>query len=286
MARRVIYSILLLISLLAVLLYFDVLWKSPSYYRTETKVKLNVPIMDMKVYMEEMVSNHRRPYIYNITSKSGGKVIVIGTDHVNNPDHIQFDSIRYYWKKHKPTVALVEGRLGFFFSWIHNPIKKYGESGLTSELSKKNNAALYTWEPSREDEIEILIEKYSAKKLAMFYSLRPFFQLPKKERNIDNLKDLIEERTDYKYLKNSIINWQEIDSIWKVDFPKLNWKTYNSNYGYPGYLHDIWNSSNLARDKHMIDIILEQIKEGETVFVTMGASHAPRIEKTLNDLIK
>ncbi|WP_299118155.1 hypothetical protein [uncultured Winogradskyella sp.] len=284
MARRVIYSILLLISLFVVLFYFDVIWKSPSYYKTKNEVELVSPIMDMETYMK-IASEHRRPYIFTQNSESGGKVIVVGTNHINNPSHSQFDSIRHYWKEHKPTFALVEGRLGFFFKWIHNPIKKYGESGLTTQLAKESNIDLYTWEPSREDEIEMLSKKHSAKKLAMFYSLRPYFQLPEGERNEDNLQALIKERTDYKKLRNSISKWQEIDSIWRVDFPELDWRTFKSGYGYPGYLHDIWNDSNLARNKHMINIIYEQVNMGETVFITMGASHAPRIENAIKSII-
>ena len=284
MLKRCLKVFLLLIVIIVSLFYFDIIWKSPSYYKTEKQVKLSEPIMDMEAYME-IINDHRRPYIFTINSKSGGKVIVVGTDHINDPNHHQFDSIRHYWDKHQPTFALVEGRLGFFFSWIHHPIEAYGESGLTSMLAKKHNVDLYTWEPSREDEIKMLLKKHSAKRLAMFYSLRPFFQLPKNEKNKNHLQALIEERTNYESLENSISRWQEIDSIWKVDFPQLNWKTYNSGYGYPGYLHNIWNDSNLARDKHMIDIISEQVKKGKTVFITMGASHAPRIEHALKSVI-
>ncbi|EDP70299.1 hypothetical protein FBALC1_06068 [Flavobacteriales bacterium ALC-1] len=285
MAKKALKLFLLFIGIIFLLFYFNIIWKSPPYYKTDKQVELTVPIMDMETYMK-IVNDHKRPYMFTVNSKSGGKAIIIGTDHINDPNHIQFDSIRHYWKKHKPTIALVEGRLGFFFKWIHNPIKEYGESGLTSKLAKADNVDLYTWEPSREDEIEMLIKKHSAKKLAMFYSLRPFFQLPESERNQNNLQNLIEERTNYKALENSISKWQEIDSILKIDFPKLNWKTFNSGYGYPGYLHDIWNDSNLARDKHMIDIISEQVNKGKTVFVTMGASHAPRIENALKSVIK
>lgn len=289
MFRKVLIFILLFVFFIVILFYFDVLWKSPSYYKTQSQVELNIPIMDMETYMSSLVNEHERPYIYTIDSKSSGKVIVVGTDHIKNTNHTQFDSIRHYWKENNPTFALVEGRLGFFFSWIQDPIEEYGESGLTAQLAKENNVDLYTWEPSRGDEIEMLIKKYSAKKLAMFYSLRPFFQLPESERienGEKNLQALIEERTDYKHLKNSISSWKEIDSIWKTDFPKLDWRTFKSGYGYPGYLQDIWNSSNLARDQHMIDIIAEQVGKGEIVFVTMGASHAPRIENALKDLIK
>lgn len=287
--KKVFIFILFFFGVILLLFYFDVIWRSPSFYKVEKQKQLDIPIMDMGTYMKKHVSSHRRPYIYNIKSNKGGKVIILGIEHNNDGNNPQFDSIRKYWNQFKPTVALVEGRLGFFLKWAHNPIKKYGESGLTSYLAKKNNANLYTWEPTRDDEIELLIQKYNAKDLAMFYSLRPFFDISKKEREInpkEKLQKLINERTDCKHLKGSITTWNEIDSIWKKNFPDLDWRNYSTNYGWPGYLHDIWNSSNLSRDEHMVKSIIELVEKGETVFVTMGSSHAPRIENTLKNAIK
>jgi hypothetical protein len=36
----------------------------------------------------------------------------------------------------------------------------------------------------------------------------------------------------------------------------------------------------------MLQIIFDLVSKGNTVFVTMGASHAPRIEKSLEKMIK
>ncbi|AXT19566.1 hypothetical protein D7030_10140 [Flavobacteriaceae bacterium AU392] len=284
MMKKLIISLSIITVFVLLLFFFGVVWKSPAFYKTEKQFTLDIPIIDMSTYMDSIVNKHRRPYIYNIKSKKGGQVIVLGVNHTSDANDTQFDSIRYYWNEYKPTVALVEGRLGFFFKWLQDPIEEYGEGGLLSDLAKRDRIDLYTWEPSREDEIELLINKYSAKKLAMFYSLRPFFSIPKEVREKDpekKLQKLINERTDYDHLRNTIVSWEEIDSIWKSDFPNIEWRNYSTGYGWPGYFHDIWNSSNLSRDEHMIKIILELIEKGETVIVTMGVSHAPRIENTL-----
>ena len=287
--KKILYVLAIFILGLILLFVFDIIWKSPSYYKTEKTQVLETPIMDMTVYMDSLINIHRRPYIFTVESPKGGKVIILGVEHINDPSNAQFDSIKHFWGLNKPTVALVEGKLGFYMKWLHNPIELYGESGLTAELAKSNGADLYTWEPSREDEIDLLIKKYPAQKLAMFYSLRPFFGIPVEERASnpeDKLQDLIVERTDKKHLKNTLKSWKDIDSIWQRDFPDSDWKTFNSGYGYPGYFHDIWNSSNLARDEHMVNIIIELVQKGETVFVTMGSSHAPRIEETLKNALQ
>lgn len=286
--KRLFWIFIVFAILITLLFQFGIVWKSPPFFKTKHPVALNSPIMDMETYMDNLVGNHRRPYIYVIESKTKGKVIVLGLEHLNTPNHPQFDSIRHYWNLYKPTIALVEGRLGFLFKWMQNPIKHYGESGLTSELAKKDGVDLYTWEPSRDDEIELLIKKHPAKQLAMFYALRPFFgksDAQRKESPEKQLQTLINERTDYKHLKHSINTWEEIDSTWKKDFPSLNWRTYNAGYGYPGYLNNIWNDSNLTRDEHMVRSIVELVEKGETVFVTMGVSHAPRVEEVLKSTL-
>ncbi|MCD2260938.1 hypothetical protein [Psychroserpens luteolus] len=286
--KKVIKIILVFFALILLLFLTDVLWKSPSFYKTTKQHTLETPVMDMVEY-KSIINEHRRPYIYEVASKNKGKVIVVGVEHINDPSNAQFDSIRHYWDMYKPDIALVEGRMGFLFKWLQDPIKHYGESGLTSDLAKRDNVNLYTWEPARADEIELMIKKYPAEQLAMFYALRPFYGTPKEER-LNNpeevLQQLIEERTDYEHLRHSITSWKDVDSIWKQDFPGDDWRDHSSAYGWPGYFQDIWNSSNLSRDEHMIHIILEQIDQGNTVFVTMGSSHAPRIENTLKTAIK
>ena len=286
--KKVITVILVFFGLILILFFTNVLWKSPAFYNTETQHPLKVPVMDMTAY-KAIINDHRRPYIYTIKGQNKGKVVVVGVEHINDPTNAQFDSIRHQWNLNKPDVALVEGRVGFLFKWFQDPIENYGESGLTSELAKRDKVDLYTWEPTRTDEIELMIKRYPAEKLAMFYALRPFYGLSEEERQDHpekTLQKLIDERTDYDHLRNTITTWQDIDSIWQQDFPNKDWRLHDAGYGWPGYLQDIWNSSNLSRDEHMIQIIIEQVNQGKTVFVTMGSSHAPRIENTLKAALK
>ena len=140
------------------LFVFGIMWKSPSTYTVEKYRKIVSPVMDMVEY-EKIMSIHRRPYIYKLSAKNGATVNIVGVEHTNNPNHPQFDSIQSTWDNSKPDVALVEGRLGFLFTWIQNPIEKYGEGGLTSFLAKKQFVKLYTWEPSRKDENIFVIKK-------------------------------------------------------------------------------------------------------------------------------
>lgn len=277
------------ILIVVILFSCNVFWKSPRFYKVQQETEIKEPIMDMKSY-KRISQTHRRPYCYSVNSTSGGKVYIVGVEHITDENHPQFDTIRNLWNEASPSVALVEGRLGFLFTWLQDPIKQYGEGGLVSQLSKKNGVDLYTWEPTRDDEIEILMKSFSVERIAMFYTFRPYFSNMRhgKPDNPENkLQDYLESRTNYKHIKEIYKSWEELDSVWQKDFSEINWRDYSDEYGWPkGYLYDIWNASNLSRDFHLVQIIGELVERGETVFVTMGSSHAPRIEKALRAMIK
>lgn len=270
------------------LIYANILWRVAPNYEVKQYVPIDEPIMDMKAY-EKIWNTHKRPYIYSIKSKLGGKVIIMGISHTKDVTNSQLDSIRHYWKKSNPDVALVEGKVGNLFTWFQDPIKELGEGGLVTSLAHKKGVEIYSWEPEPDKEVKILLKNFSKEQLAMFYSFRPYFSNMRygKPSNPEvQLQEYLDSRTDNKYLKNSFSTWEELDNKWVQDFPNLDWRSYNSANGYPdGYLYEIWNMSNLIRDEHMLQVIFDLFKQKKNVFVIMGASHAPRIEKSLNVLI-
>ena len=290
MIKKIIIGIGAIILFVISLIYFKVIWTLAPLYDLENRVPIEVPIMDMESY-KKIWDSHRRPYIYSLKSLSfGGEVVIVGVDHTKDPNHPHLDSLHYYWNKFNPDIALVEGRVGNLITWLQDPVKELGEGGLVTKLANKKGIKLYSWESKREDEIESLLKKFSPEEIAMFYTFRPYFsnmRYGEYENPESALQDYLESRTDYPHIKGIFKTWQELDEKWKNDFPDIEWRTYGSGKGYPeGYLHDIWNHTNLLRDEHMVRVITELVNKGNSVFVTMGVSHAPRIEKTLNALIQ
>ncbi|MGH1366578.1 MAG: hypothetical protein ACRBF0_23655 [Calditrichia bacterium] len=282
--KGILLVLVALIALVFILIYFNVLWLMAPSYDVKQYIELKEPIMDMLAY-EEIWETHRRPYIYSVLAANGGGVWVMGVEHSKDVDHPQMDSIRYYWEKAQPNLALAEGGVGNLVRYLQHPIKTNGEGGLLRQLADDAGVELYSWEPRREIEIELLMRDFPVEQIAMFYTLRPYFsnmRFGRPDSPEAALQDYLNSRTDYKHLRGVYTSWTELDSIWQRDFPDKDWREHSSGNGWPkGYLHSIWNKSNVARDEHMVQIILEAVGEGKTVFVTMGASHAPRVEKTL-----
>lgn len=260
----------------------QVFWTSPPYYITSQNYELQSHILSNDEYSN--FGYHQRPYIYKV--KGRGQAIILGLEHSKDETNHELDSVKHYFEKYNPTVVLIEGRLGFLFRWFQNPINQYGEQGFTADLAKENDARLYTWEPTNEDKIRLMIEKYDAKKVALLYSLRPYFsnfRYGKPSDPNEMMNEYIQSRTRDPMLNGKIKNWREVDSVWKADYPlEKDWRDFSDEWGWPaGYLSEMADYDNLIRDIHLCNSIIEMVNNGETVIVTMGSSHAVRIKSAL-----
>lgn len=274
---------LLFAATFALLMLTGVIWKSPGYYEVSEIRELEKPVMSMDEYRES--GGHVRPYIYHLKNHKG-EVYVLGIDHTKDPDDPQIDSINRIWNEFQPDVVLIEGRLGFLFSWVQDPVKNYGESGKAVSLAKKDEVQVYTWEPQKQDEINLMLKNYSPEKVAFFYALRPYlsnYRFGKPANPDEALESYIESRTDIYGIRGKIKSVKQIDSMWAADYPaEKDWRDSSDQYGWPkGYLSDMAAFSNEIRNLHQCSVILDLAEKGKKVLVVMGSSHAFRIEEAL-----
>ena len=283
-----------LILIILFMIQFDVMWLPPKIYHPKEQVTLHPPVMTLEEYTSSgLIDTHARPYIFMVESKqNNGAVLVFGAEHIKDPAHRQFLMMEEKWNSFNPTVAMLEGRLGFLFSWTQDPIKEKGESGLTAKMAKSKRIKLYTWEPGREAEINYFLANYDTKHIASFFCLQIYqnrwSQFSKSEQ--DNIMGkMIFRRTRYDGLKGSITSVEQVDSIWKADYPtEVSWRSYkHPENGWPeGKFKQIAEQSSYLRDEHTCRSIIELVNKGERVFISVGASHAACIEKTLRGMIK
>lgn len=196
------------------------------------------------------------------------------------------------WDRFNPTTALVEGNLDLILTWFFNPVKASGEGGYTQKLAKSKGIKIYSWEPGIEAEMDAILEKHDPFHVAVFYCLRPYqnrWDQFSKAGQDSKMAHLIAERAQYKTLRGTLISVEQVDSLWKADFPSLpSWRSYkHPENGWPdGMLKQIAEETNMVRDVNMCRAIIELVNKGERVFISMGASHAPRIEGTLRGMIQ
>lgn len=293
MKRSIQLSVLLLVTAL-LLIQCNLLWLPPKKYHPVNRVTLAPPVMTLEEYTSSgLISRHPRPYVYTIESRNTrGAVLVFGAEHTFDPNHKQFPAMKENWDRFNPTTALVEGNLDLILTWFFNPVKASGEGGYTQELAKSKGIKIYSWEPGIEAEMDAILEKHDPFHVAVFYCLRPYqnrWDQFSKAGQDSKMAHLIAERAQYKTLRGTLISVEQVDSLWKADFPSLpSWRSYkHPANGWPdGMLKQIAEETNMVRDVNMCRAIIELVNKGERVFISMGASHAPRIEGTLRGMIQ
>lgn len=293
MKRSIQLSVLLLVTAL-LLIQCNVLWLPPKKYHPVNRVTLAPPVMTLEEYTSSgLISRHPRPYVYTIERRNTrGAVLVFGAEHTFDPNHKQFPAMKENWDRFNPTTALVEGNLDLILTWFFNPVKASGEGGYTQELAKSKGIKIYSWEPGIEAEMDAILEKHDPFHVAVFYCLRPYqnrWDQFSKAGQDSKMAHLIAERAQYKTLRGTLISVEQVDSLWKADFPSLpSWRSYkHPANGWPdGMLKQIAEETNMVRDVNMCRAIIELVNKGERVFISMGASHAPRIEGTLRGMIQ
>lgn len=260
-------------------------WRSPSYYTAGGNIDLHETILTAEQYTAR-AKDHPRPYLVVLRDT----LLLFGAEHTKAPRDPQIDSIRSLWSSFSPTVALVEGRQGFLFRWISDPVEVYGESGLVADLARESGIPYYTWEPMIEQEVAEILKFHQQKRTALFYILRPYFGQVKFGRPDDPdgvVAGTIGRRTKLAGLEGSISSVAEIDSIWNSDFQgQKDWRDTDDRFGWPGYLNEIAARSNAFRDEHFARVIIDLVRAGYRVFAVCGSSHAVKLENAVRSSLR
>ena len=243
---------------------FLVAWKSPKYYKVKEYGTAG-PILPFKQYD----GNHPRPYI--VEQK---EVLVFGAEHTRDPKHPQIRSMEAAWNHFRPTVALVEGRLGFLLPRLMDPVKELGEGGKVKELAEKDGIPIYNWDLSKEELAKGLQAHFSAEQIALYQVLNPYFGNLRFGKPSDPGAYVYLDRAAYVGLQDSIKTVADVDRIWQKYFPDKDWRDVSDEQPLPGYLSDIMTVTNDLRNKQLIAAVWELTAKGEKVFVVCGSSHA------------
>jgi hypothetical protein len=238
---------------------------------------------------DAVIETHARPYILDIPS-GGGELLIYGAEHTRDPSDPQIQDIRERWAEFHPSVALVEGRMGFLPPFGVDPVERFGESGAVYALARAAQVPLYTWELPLEREISAGLELQSRERVALFFVLRPYFGQVRFGRPSDpesSVESSRKKRTRWPGLEDSLADVAAIDALWKQDFPALpDWRDTSDRERLPGYLGDIAARLNARRDEHFARTLIDLVGRGQRVFAVAGSSHPVRLEPALRGALR
>lgn len=248
---------------------FLLAWKSPKYYLP--KSSSSAPYLLFKNYR----ANHPKPYIIETAN-----IIIFGAEHTRDPKDPQIKRIKDKWERLQPTVALVEGRLGFLLPAFMNPVQNLGEGGKVKELASRDDIPVYNWDLSKEALAKKMEAKFSKEQIALAQILNPYFADMRfgQPSDPEGFISRYLSRAANVGLQNEIRTPADVDRLWKKYFPNIDWQTVSDEYGLPGYLGEMMAVSNDFRNQQLIDAVKELTAKGERVFVISGSSHAVCVE--------
>lgn len=253
-------------------------------YLNYPRFDLPMPVMTPEEY-DRVIASHARPYVVSVTPHDGaGALRVFGIVHTFDPADAQLDKLRREWNEFRPTVALLEGRMGLFIGGEDAGIRQFGESAVVYTLAHRAGVRLYTLEVPMEKEIEEALRGATPEQASMYFILRPYFG----KRNhgpVESPESVVAEyvrkRGRLAGLNGAIREVADIDRIWKRDYPGSDWRDEMDKDGLPGYIGEVARQVNIARDEHWARALIHLVRSGERVFASCGASHAVKLEPAL-----
>ncbi len=253
-------------------------WKSPPYYRVSTAYNSQDSIVPFEDYSLE----HARPFII-----SSDRNVIFGAQHTRDAKHKEIGMIESIWNQLKPTVALVEGRLGFLVPGLMNPVEKLGEGGKVKALAHKRGIPVFNWDLSKEELAKELQKKFNPEQIALAQILNPYFGQVRfsKPGSPENFVQEYLKRAKYSGQERNFNTVADIDRVWKKYFANdKDWRVTSDEIAQPGYLNEMMTFSNDLRNRQLVAAVKELIKKGERVFLVCGSSHAVCVSPSFRNI--
>lgn len=265
--KKLLFRLIFVVVLILSIVYL-MAWKSPRYYIPQNAYNTADSIVPFLQYTGE----HERPFL--VETKTA---IVFGATHTKDRKDPQLIQMENLWSEFKPTIALVEGRLGFLLPPFMDPVQELGEGGMLKALAHRDGVKIMNWDLSKKALADSLQLYFTREQIALQQILNPYFGNLRfgKPSSPDGFIEEYIKRAAYVGLEDSIKTVADIDRIWVKYFPAgPDWRETSDEYALPGYLAKLVATSNDIRNRQLVASIKELVKKGERIFVVCGSSHA------------
>jgi hypothetical protein len=229
------------------------------------------------------------------------RLLFYGSDHSNDPDDSMFEDIEKRFLEFQPEIALVEGKYyQETYSTRDQAIISGGEQSFVVYLAGLNEIPVGTMEPSDEDTIDFLRERYNPKSILAMYILRQVIQLQREAgtRSFDfqyEIEECLVKSLSEAELNVIDPNGEFTEELMSLLDPYLedgqnisNWDTWDAQgLVYDGgspELHQIWLDTVDFRDIFGVAQIERTLSTHDRVFVIMGGRHVTNQEERLRKL--
>lgn len=237
---------------------------------------------------------HKNPYFYRVMGDNQA-IYYIGVSHVYDPGHPQFAFLLEKWNEFieqgfKKKKVIVESSLRPFEEDINKAVKYESAAGFITHYATKKEVEILCLEPTKEDELSLLSEKFEMKDVAYYYFSRLAAQYAKQNESKSELS--VEDFEKYAsstlrhYAKD--FNWKSLEDALselystherlfgkKFSFEnkefivRIPWPTLEDSI-----INKISEESGAIRDNWLVGKIEKLWISGESLFIVYGSAHA------------
>lgn len=250
----------------------------------------------------QKLGRHKVPYTYTI--KSGPNFLYyFGEKHSFNPEDPQWTEVKEFWNaflndsKDTKRVVFIEGNMPPLEKTETESILKHGGRGLSRYLASLENIETHCPEPGEKVERDELEKQFTRKQIQYYYFAGIVYQWT---QNHDPKPDFVEYMKKYEVMDQETSQWTDFDfsleamkkvhaEFFDTPFDQTDWRFFYDVVN-PISTKTIFNSisriSTEIRDTYIVKEIEKYIKDGYSVFVEFGASHAVVQEPLLREMLE
>lgn len=220
---------------------------------------------------------------------SRGELLYFGAKHTNDPANPQGSEIERLWREFRPDVAFNEGGDPPVEKSLVEAVTKYGESGLVRFLAARDGVPVQSIDPTRAEEVAVLVKRSPSEKVKLFYVLRAVAQHQRfqpghmVEEELRRVFPILAATPGLQGPPNSIA---ELQSIYTRTFPgKKDLRDVQDSWFDPmvseNFLNEISRQSSEYRNRYMVDLLTRSVNRGKRVFAVVGGTHVVMQERAI-----
>ena len=225
------------------------------------------------------------PYLLELAHGSGS-LLYYGAHHSSDPASPQVADIETRWREFRPTIALCEGRSrGYLTGRLGRLLQGLPEPALVHELARRDGVPLVSLEPVYEDEVAMLLWRWSPEEVALYFTMRVYWSEAGGKADEPLAEDLLRKRTAVRGLEGTMTTSADIDRVWAKSLAAQgDWRT-RTSMPEGTFLEEIDLASRVVRGEHMARVLVELVDRGERVFAVVGSGHVIRQEWALRAML-
>ena len=243
-----------------------------------------------------------RVFNLDLASPGGGHLLYLGARHSVDPSDPEFVDFEKAWTDFKPAIAFYEGGAQHRVPASRDEaIKSSGEPGLVMFLAARDKIAAVSLEPSRQDEINYLLQEFSAEQVKLFYVLRVIAESRDQHKHSEaelraEVDKVLDRFSKYKGLESVLQDpaqleaayhryWKSPQNWWEAPAAWFDPRTSSSKTG-GVFTNEVNMRSSAYRDLYMYELLSKAALDGKRVFAIVGRDHVPMQAPALRCALK